>query len=88
MSNKFWVIAAILVPDLLCAPCVLADETLGRHGRPEQPIEVCEAFPWDVPVEHSFTAESVMRWRRAMQEQGARQPGKSLPHGRFFARAL
>jgi hypothetical protein len=79
LSNKFWLSAAILVPGLLCAPCVLADETVPGHGRAEPPIEVCEAFPWDVPVEQSFTAESVMRWRRAMQEQDAQQPGKSVP---------
>jgi hypothetical protein len=87
MSNKFWLTAAILVPGLLRVPFVLAEEAVPRHGRPEPPIEVCEAFPWDVPVEQSFTAESVMRWRRAMQEQGARQTAMALPRGRLFARA-
>ena len=87
MSNKFWLTAAILVPSLLRAPCVRADEAVSGRGRPTPPIELCEAFPWDVPIEQSFTTESVMRWRRAMQEQAARQPVRSFPHGRFFARA-
>jgi hypothetical protein len=40
MSNKFWVSTAILVPGLLCAPRVLAGETVAGHGRAEPPIEV------------------------------------------------
>jgi hypothetical protein len=87
MSNQFWPAAAILVPGLLCASCAQADESVSRRARPEPPIEICEAFPWDVPVEQSFTAKSVMRWRRAMQEQRTQQPNKSFPRGRFFAQA-
>jgi hypothetical protein len=37
--------------------------------------EICEAFPWDVPVEQSFTVASVLRWRRAMD--GMRQDTRS-----------
>jgi hypothetical protein len=87
MSNKFNVIAVILVRGLVCAPCALAGEAGPGHRRADPPTEVCEAFPWDVPVEQSFSAESVMRWRRAMREQGPRQPGTSLPHGRVYVRA-
>jgi hypothetical protein len=86
MSNKFRVIAAILVRGLVCAPCVLAGEAAPDHRRPDPPIEVCEAFPWDVPVEQSFSAESVLRWRRAMPEQGPRQSGTSLPRGQVLVR--
>lgn len=86
MSNKFWLTAAILVPGLLGAPCVQADEAVPGRGRPKPPTELCEAFPWDVSVEQSFTTESVMRWRRAMQEQNAQQSVKSFPRGRSFAR--
>jgi len=85
MSNKFWVTAAILVPGLLCAPWVRANDTMSRHGRSEPPIEVCESFPWDVPVEQSFTAESVSRWRRAIQEQRSEQPKKFFPRRGFYA---
>ena len=84
MSNKFWVTAAILGSGLPGAPCVLADETVPRHRRPEPPTELCEAFPWDVPVEQSFTTESVMRWHRAMQVQRVQQSAKSFPRGRSF----
>lgn len=87
MSNKFWVTVAILVPCLLSAPCVQADEAASGRGRPKPPTELCEAFPWDVPVEQSFTTESVMRWRRAMQEERVQQPVNSFPRGRSFARA-
>ena len=79
--------AAILVPGLLCAPYVQADEAVSGRGRPKPPTELCEAFPWDVPVEQSFTTESVMRWRRAMQVQRVQQSAKSFPRGRSFARA-
>jgi hypothetical protein len=87
MSNKFKMIAAVLVRGLVCAPCVLAGEAGSGHRGADPPTEVCEAFPWDVPVEQSFSVESVMRWRRAMRERGPRQFGTSLPHGWVFARA-
>jgi hypothetical protein len=61
----------------LLGTSVLIGLTLGHHVRAEEPgapqrrtpppTEICEAFPWDVPVEQSFTVASVLRWRRAME---------------------
>jgi hypothetical protein len=42
---------------------VQAQET--THDMHGQPIEVSEAFPWDMPTENSFSAAAVLRWRRA-----------------------
>jgi hypothetical protein len=43
------------------------------HDMRGQPIEVTEAFPWDMPTENSFSAEAVVRWRRAQA------PPRALP---------
>jgi hypothetical protein len=31
---------------------------------------VSEAFPWDAPVEQTFTVDSVLRWRRGTPVEG------------------
>jgi len=56
------------------------------HTAERQPAELCEAFPWDVPVEHSFSVDSVLRWRQASgnpmqaeQRVPLAQPGAEQP---------
>lgn len=44
-----------------------AQSAVSGHGDPSRPIELCEAFPWDEPVEQTFTVASVLRWRRGGQ---------------------
>jgi hypothetical protein len=53
--------------------------SLGAHGQEKvsAPVEICEAFPWDIPVEKSFTVASVLRWRHAMDS--ARIAAKKRP---------
>jgi hypothetical protein len=55
-----------------------AQET-GR-GVPGQPVEICEALPWDVPAEQSLTVESVLRWRHGvrLEEKSAQQPAQAV----------
>jgi hypothetical protein len=70
---------------LTLALCVLvslgakAQETGSTRDGQREDAEVCEAFSWDVPVEQSFSVESVLRWRRltrgAGQQQHPRSPG-------------
>lgn len=87
VSLRTWMTAAVLVAGLVSGPRVEAGDSMSRGSRPEPPVEICEAFPWDVPVEQSFTAELVLRWRRAMTERGAR-PARVVPaRGLTFARA-
>jgi hypothetical protein len=56
MSDRFW--AAVAAGALLVFASGAGASAAG------QPAELCEAFPWDVPVEQSFTPASVLRWRR------------------------
>ena len=81
MSEELWVTAAILVFGWLCPAQAQSDAIVTRQSGPNPPIELCEAFPWDVTVEQSLTAESVSRWRRAMQV--APQAGTSFARERL-----
>ena len=60
---------------LLLSLGVHAQET-DRYAT-RQPNEVCEAFSWDVPAEHSFTVESILRWRNAMQSQSEKRAAQA-----------
>jgi hypothetical protein len=44
-------------------------------------IELCEAFPWDEPVEQTFTVDAVSRWRRgATTARWEPLPGRETRH--------
>lgn len=43
------------------------------HGPPSRPVELSEAFPWDEPVEQTFTVNSVLRWRRSLPVERRQQ---------------
>jgi hypothetical protein len=64
---------------LLFSPGAQAQERTTGGGGQSRPVELCEAFPWDVPVEQSFTVASVLRWRRG--EHDVRQARKSVRDG-------
>jgi hypothetical protein len=60
MPNLIWIAVAFA---LLCSSGARAEEVTPSGAPHRQPAEICEAFSWDVPVEQSFTPESVLRWR-------------------------
>jgi hypothetical protein len=61
MPNLIW----IAVPAALLFSSGAQAEEVTLGGAPHRrPAEICEAFSWDVPVEQSFTPESVLRWRQ------------------------
>lgn len=64
---------------LLASPHAQAQQRASADARQSPPVELCEAFPWDVPVEQSFTVASVLRWRHG--EQAVRQARNSLREG-------
>ena len=61
MSDMLWVAAAI---GLLVCPGAVAREPVASQPAPSRPVELCEAFPWDEPVEQTLTVELVLHWRR------------------------
>jgi hypothetical protein len=61
MSDRYR--AAVAVGVLLFMAAQAGANGPGR-GDAVRPNELCEAFPWDVPVEQSFTAAAILRWRR------------------------
>ena len=69
MSHVFWVTVTVA---LVTSHGAQAHDPVAGNGGQSRSAELCEAFPWDVPVDRSFTAESVLRWRRG--ENDARPP--------------
>jgi hypothetical protein len=63
MANRFWVAAAI---GLLFASHARAQDRAAAGAAASRPVELSEAFPWDEPVEQTFTVASVLRWRRGV----------------------
>jgi hypothetical protein len=57
---------AVIGTGVIVGLAPLRDARAQEHSGHRTPAEICEAFPWDVPVEQSFTVASVLRWRRAM----------------------
>jgi len=70
MANRFCVAVAV---GLLFAPHGHAQGRTAVHGAPSRPVELSEAFPWDEPVEQTFTVDSVLRWRRGTPAEGQQQ---------------
>ena len=70
MPDRFRVMVAV---GLLFATHAQAQERVIAYGAPLRPIELSEAFPWDEPVEQTFTVDSVLRWRRAPPAEGQQQ---------------
>jgi hypothetical protein len=70
-SNVFWAIAAV---GLLFSPAVHAGESASGRDGTSRSIELCQAFPWDAPVEQTFSVASVLRWRRAVHSVRQQQP--------------
>ena len=76
MTERIWM--AAMVGLLLSAAVHTAATAAGRPTQDPR-TEVCEAFPWDVPVEQSFTPAAVLRWRRGVER--ARQIARSASDG-------
>jgi hypothetical protein len=75
MANRFCVAAAV---GLLFAVHVHAQARNAIHGVPSRHVELSEAFPWDEPVEQTFTVDSVLRWRRGtVSEQTLVRAGRN-----------
>ena len=70
MADRFWLAMAV---GLLFATHAQAQDRTAVHGAPSRPVELSEAFPWDEPVEQTFTVDSVLRWRRGMPAEGKQQ---------------
>jgi hypothetical protein len=70
MADRFCVWAAL---GLLFAAHAQAQQRVAVHGEPSRPVELSEAFPWDEPVEQTFTVDSVLRWRRGRAAEGQQQ---------------
>ena len=49
---------------LLFSAHAYAQGHTASRGATSQAAELSEAFPWDEPVEQTFSVESVLRWRR------------------------
>jgi hypothetical protein len=62
MANWFCETAAV---GLLLVTQAHAQGRTATHGTPSRPLELSEAFPWDEPVEQTFSVDSVLRWRRS-----------------------
>jgi hypothetical protein len=63
MAKRF---CAAVAGGLLFAVQAHVQARAAVHGAPSRPVELSEAFPWDAPVEQTFTVESVLRWRRSL----------------------
>jgi hypothetical protein len=78
MADRFCVSVAF---GLLFATHAQAQERIAVPGAPSRPVELSEAFPWDEPVEQTFTVESVLRWRSGTPAEGQQQtlvrPGRN-----------
>jgi hypothetical protein len=70
MSEIFRVIVAI---GLLVSTGTKAQEPVCGRGEPSRSMELCQAFPWDEPVEQTFTVGSVVRWRQTAPDVRRRQ---------------
>jgi hypothetical protein len=70
MAGRFRVAVAL---GLLLATHTQAQEQIAPRGAPSRPIELSEAFPWDEPVEQTFTVDSVLRWRRGSPAEAQQQ---------------
>ena len=73
MSNISRVIVAI---GLLVSASAQAREDVSDRVGPTRTIELCQAFPWDEPVEQTFSVASVINWRRATRD--ARVPRRHV----------
>ncbi len=67
MSDLYWGTAAAAVFAMLFSASVTTEERSPEHGDREHPTEVCEAFPWDVPIEQSLMEDVVVRRGGHMQ---------------------
>jgi hypothetical protein len=70
---------------LLFSSGAQAEEVVQGKVPRRQPAEICEAFSWGVPVEQSFTPESVLRWRQqarsgSLQMESTPSPTASATH--------
>jgi len=63
MANRF---CSAVASRILFAVHAHAQGRTAVYGPPSRPVELSEAFPWDEPVEQTFTVDSMLRWRRGM----------------------
>jgi hypothetical protein len=68
MADRYCVAVAAC---FLFAHCAYGQGQTASRGAPSRHVELSEAFPWDEPVEQTFTVNSVLRWRRGAAAERA-----------------
>lgn len=66
MTTPTWTIVTVAMSGLLAASGARAEAA--ARFEPEQVVEVCEALPWDVPLEQAVATNADGHWRRAGQD--------------------